>query len=112
MKVLQINFYNANGSTGILTMDIHEYNIKNKIDSYVIYGKENNFTINDKNIIRMNNKIGFLFHKYMFNIFGKQWKYSYFKTKKILKTIDNINPDIIHLQCSIYFIKIFRLENS
>ena len=97
MKVLQINAYFGNGSTGKLTYDLYEFQKKCGIDAYVGYSKDSKYVNDDYHIMRINNKIGFLIHKYMFHIFGKQWKNSFFKTKKFLKKIDKINPDIVHL---------------
>ena len=100
MKVVQINAYYKHGSTGRLVSDLHEEMKKNDIDSYVVYGKKmtiNNNEKYDENIILMSDKIDFFVHKYLYHIFGNALSYSTYKTYKLLKKLDEIKPDIIHL---------------
>ena len=76
--------------------DIHNYLLKSKYKSYIIYGK-NRLKNDNKNIIFCGNKYSFIIHKVLYHFFGNPLAYSYFETKKIIKKLDLIKPDIIHL---------------
>lgn len=95
MKILQINAYYGDGSTGNIVKDLYLYQKSNGIDSYVIYGK--NYKKTEKNIMFCGYKYSFIIHKILYHIFGNALGYSYISTKSIIKKIDKIKPDIIHL---------------
>jgi len=46
----------------------------------------------------VNSKIGYYFHKFMSRLTGLDGYYSYFATKKAIRTVVAFNPDIIHLR--------------
>lgn len=94
MKILQINAF-SNGSTGKIMFSIHKKLIECGHDSYVIWsiGKKGN----NKNEFLINDKIGELFHKVYSRLSGKQGFASWNNTRKIIKKIEKINPDIIQL---------------
>ena len=98
MKVLQINAYYGYGSTGKIVKDIYEYQKKNGIDGYVAYGiSKNECDFFDSHIIKFSNSFVTSMHRLLFFLFGKQWRYSFFKTKRLIRIINKIGPDIIHL---------------
>ena len=92
-KLVQINSV-CNGSTGKIMCDI-ALNSKNcGFDSYCFFGRGNP---NKKvNCIKFGNKLSFYFHALIarlgFNGYG-----SYFSTRKMIKKIKKINPDVIHM---------------
>lgn len=109
MKVVQINSF-SNGSTGKIMMSIHEELLKQGYDSYVVWGrgrKSNNYRE-----LYLNDKIGVYFHAFYSRITGKTGFASKISTKKLLKRLDEINPDIIHLHnLHGYYINIEMLFN-
>ena len=97
MKVLHINAVYGVGSTGVIVEDIHKFSMLNGIDSYVAYSK----TLRDPDSIVGSYEVGSKFskkcHAFLCRINGKQAYFSHFATKKLLKHIDKIKPDIVHL---------------
>ena len=94
MKVLQINATYGYGSTGRNVKEQHEYYLAKGIDSYVAYairGKKS------ERIFRIGTTLDHKMHAIMWRITGKQGYYSYFATKKLLRRMKKIQPDIVHL---------------
>ena len=107
-KLVEINSV-CNGSTGKIMCDIAKYANKNGFESYCFFGrgKRNNSV----NCYKFGNKVSFLFHVFLarlgFNGYG-----SYFTTKKMVKKLRQINPDIIHLHnIHGYYINLKHLFN-
>lgn len=94
MKVVQINVC-PNGSTGTIMMNIHNELQKRNIESYVVWGRGRK-SLNDYEIY-MNDKLGVFFHVLYSRITGKVGFASRRATKKLLKKLDKIQPDVIHL---------------
>lgn len=103
MKVIQINSVYGYGSTGKIVKAIHQNNLENGIDSYVIYGRTSAYghqkrqAIIDNRVFYFNDLVGQDLHVLKALIFDKHGLYSVNNTKKILRKIDEIQPDIIHL---------------
>lgn len=94
MKVLQINAVYGFGSTGIIVKDIQNTLIKNGHESYVAYQN----AIGDvHNGYKIGNKLDWKLHALHSRIFGKQGYASKRATKRFLKWVDKIKPDIVHL---------------
>lgn len=109
MKIVQINTV-PNGSTGTIMMNIHNELLKRGHDSYVVWGRGRKS--NDNNEIYMGDKIGVYFHVLYSRITGKIGFASKRATKKLLKKLDEIKPDIIHLHnIHGYYINIDLLFN-
>jgi len=92
-KLVQINVV-CNGSTGRIMCDIAKKAKSENIDPYCFYGRGN--PNKDVNCIRIGNNFSTYFHVLLarlgFNGYG-----SYFSTKKLIKNLKKINPDIIHM---------------
>lgn len=109
MKVVQINIF-PNLSTGNIMMNIHHYLQKNGIESYVVWGRgrksENQYEI------FMNDKFGVYWHALYTRFTDKTGFASKRATKKLLKKLDEIKPDIVHLHnIHGYYINIEMLFN-
>ncbi len=94
MKVVQINIF-PNLSTGSIMMNIHNYLLKNNVDSYVVWGrgrKENN-----NNEYYMDDKLGVYYHVLYTRLTDKTGFASKKSTKKLIKWLNEIKPDVIHL---------------
>lgn len=97
MKVMQINAVYGVGSTGIIVEDIHNLSLKNGIDSYVSYSTTNKNPDEIKNGYVIGDTLGKKIHALLSRIGGKQAYFSSFATKKLIKHIENVKPDIVHL---------------
>ena len=97
MKVMQINAVYGVGSTGVIVEDIHNLSLKNGIDSFVSYSTTNKNPADIKNGYIIGNTLGKKLHGFLCRLGGKQAYFSSFATKKLIKHIESIKPDIVHL---------------
>lgn len=93
-KLVSINTV-CNGSTGKVMKDISLDFIKNGYDALCIYGRRKGYK--DLKCIKVGGQLSFWCHVFITTLFDKHGSGSYFKTKKIVKILKNINPDIIYL---------------
>ena len=112
MRLLQINSTINDGSTGRIAYQIGEMCIANGDESYIAFSGryfENN---NMVNTIRIGSKLDFYWHALVTRIFDRHGFGSIRATKKLLKQIDYIKPDIVHLHnLHGYYINIVILFN-
>ena len=109
MKIVQINSF-SNGSTGKIMMNIHKELLKEGYESYVVWGRGRQ--AENDNEIYMNDKLGVYFHALYSRLTGKTGFASKRATKKLLKKLDIIKPDIVHLHnVHGYYINIELLFN-
>lgn len=109
MKIVQINTF-PNGSTGNIMMEIHRALLENSHDSYVVWGRGRK--PKDNHEICINNKFDIYFHALYSRLTGKTGFASKISTKRLLKKLDLIKPDIIHLHnIHGYYINIELLFN-
>ena len=92
-KLVQINVV-CNGSTGKIMCDISNEAEKKQYDVYCFYGRGKGIE-NIKNF-RIGNNFSVFFHLCLARM-GFNGHGSYFSTKKLIKKLKKINPDIIHL---------------
>lgn len=93
MKVLQINAVYGFKSTGVIVKDIGDMLVKNGEDAYFAYqtakeSVENGYLIGGK--------LSWKLHALCARVFGRQAYASKRATKKFLKWIDKIQPDVVH----------------
>lgn len=95
MRVLQINSVCGNGSTGKIVLDIHNTLLENGHESWIAYGR------GDSNGVLNSIRIGTAFDNYIHvantRLLDRHGFSSTKATRQLLKTIDEIKPDIIHL---------------
>ena len=109
MKIVQINSF-SNGSTGKIMMSIHKKLLKNGHESYVIYGRGRKSK--NEHEIYLNDKFGIYLHVFYSRITGKNGFLSTFSTKKLIRILDDLKPDIVHLHnIHGYYINIDLLFN-
>ena len=109
MKIVQINSF-SNGSTGKIMMSIHKELLNKGHDSYVVWGRGRKSE--NEHEIFLNDKIGVYRHVLSSRLTGKTGFYSKKSTKKLLKKLDEIKPDIVHLHnIHGYYINIEMLFN-
>ena len=97
MKVIQINAVYGVGSTGVIVEDLHNLALENGIESYVSYSTTNRSPDEIKNGYVIGKNLGKKIHAVLSRLGGKQAYFSSFATKKLIKHIENIKPDIVHL---------------
>lgn len=94
MKVVQINTFSYK-ATGSIMMNIHRQLIADKFESYVVWGRgrkpENDHEIS------IADEIGVKFHGIHTRITDKTGFASRWATRKLLRTLEEIKPDVIHL---------------
>ncbi|MBR5496234.1 MAG: glycosyltransferase [Oscillospiraceae bacterium] len=94
MKILQINSVCGSGSTGRLVAQTAQLVRENGGQSFVAYGGG---TCKEPNSYRINSKFEQKFSIAQTRLLGKHGFYNKAATKKLVKWIQNVNPDIIHL---------------
>ncbi|MEG2751816.1 MAG: glycosyltransferase, partial [Anaerorhabdus sp.] len=97
MKILQINSVYGYASTGKIVASIHESLLEEGHESHVIYSRKTPRNVTLKNVTRIYSPLGVALHAALAVFFDRHGLYSRYSTRRILNTIDEINPDIIHL---------------
>ena len=93
MKIVQINVV-CNGSTGKIMCDLARKLNEKGHESYIFFGRGN--PKNDLNCKKIENKFSIYFHGLLGRL-GLNGHGSYFSTKRLIKELKKINPDVIHL---------------
>ena len=94
MKIVQINAVYKLSSTGRNTLEMHEYCRQNGVESHVFCSNMNDV---EHNIHIIGSRLDHKLHALWSRIFGKQAFFSYNATRKMLKTMDTIHPDVVIL---------------
>lgn len=94
MRVLQINSVYPVKSTGKIVYEIAEVQKKHGIEPYVACG---NSYISEDNVYAVDNRLYRKINILKTRLFGKHGFYNRLATRKMLKWVDEIKPDIIHL---------------
>lgn len=95
MKVIQINAVYETSSTGRTTMEMHEAMLHMGIESYVA---SPNLAALKENSYQIGHRADWKRHALLSRITGKQGYFSAGATRQLLKYLDQLNPDIIHLR--------------
>ena len=94
-KLLQINVTVNHGSTGRIAEQIGDAAMDSGWDSYIAYGRGAGKS--SSKTIKIGSKIGVYLHALLTRITDRHGLYSRFATRKLIRKISAINPDIIHL---------------
>ncbi|SEV94402.1 Glycosyltransferase involved in cell wall bisynthesis [Chryseobacterium wanjuense] len=110
IKIFQISSEVNSGSVGRIAEHIGEKIIDNGWESYIAYGRDHNPS--KSNVIPIGNKISLISHGLKTRLTDRHGFGSVAATKKLIKTIKEINPDLIQLQhLHGYFVNIEILFN-
>ncbi|MBQ8302252.1 MAG: glycosyltransferase [Clostridia bacterium] len=94
MKIVQINSVCGKGSTGKICVAVSELLTKKGIENYIFYASGNsNYPLGRKYMLDIDVKIQALKSR----IFGNYGFNSQIATKRLLKELKSIKPDIVHL---------------
>ena len=94
MKMMQINTVCGVGSVGRIVRQIHEALREKGHESYIAYGRK---PLGCDGAIRIGEDLDVYFHVFLTRVFDLHGFGSKKATKKFLKIVEEINPDIIHL---------------
>ena len=95
LKLLQINVVVNWGSTGRIAEEIGRLAMSKGWDSYIAYGRGN--PISKSELIRIGTDMDMFYHGLQSRVFDNHGLASKEATKKLIRRIDKIKPDIIHL---------------
>lgn len=95
MKVLQISIEVNNNSVGRIAEQIGEEVLANNGQSYITYARS--YNPSSSVVIKIGSKIDLYYHALCTRIFDTHCLHSKKATKKLIETIDQIKPDIVHL---------------
>ena len=95
MKVLQVNSVVNRGSTGRIAESIGQLVLKEGWESYVCWGRGDNETKSTP--LKYGSKLSIITHVLRTRLFDLHGFGSSVSTKKLIKEIDRIKPDIVHL---------------
>ena len=94
MKIVQINSVCGKGSTGKICIAVSELLSSKGIENYILYASDNsNYPLGTKYMSDLNVKLQALKSR----VFGNYGFNSRFATLQLLKELDTISPDIVHL---------------
>ena len=94
MKVVQINAVYSSGSTGRTTKELSKALTKNGIENLILSTSD----CLDENHVKIGRKADNKLHAFFARVFGYDCHYSYFSTRKIMKTLKEFKPDVVHLR--------------
>lgn len=99
MRVLNINIFFVQGSTGKLVEDIHTRLERDGHESYVIYGLGSRPKTHTDRIYKMTSNFWVKQYARVARITGLRYNCAYFETIRLTHRIKEINPDVVHLHC-------------
>lgn len=94
MKIVQVNATYNIGSTGLIVHDIGETLIKHGYEVFYAYQYA---SPSPKNGIKVGSKIDWKLHAFFCRLFGGQGFYSKLSTILLVRKLEKIKPDIVHL---------------
>lgn len=94
MKILQINSVYGERSTGRIAYELACAQRKNSIEPYIVSGEGKS---DSPNIHIMSGKLYLKMNILKTRLFGKHGFYSKLATRRMLKFVSKVSPDIIHL---------------
>lgn len=95
MKVLQVNTVYKEKSTGRTCYEVQRALENHGHQGYVAYGRGKH---NEENTYRIGTDFEYYVHNLLGKITGLQGYFSYIATKRFIRYINTISPDIIHLR--------------
>lgn len=95
MKVVQINAVCGYGSTGRTCVELSKKMTEKGIENYIFYGNgKSEYPLGE----RINSDFGVKLHGLLSRITGKQAYFSFLPTRRLIKRMKQIKPDVVHLR--------------
>jgi putative colanic acid biosynthesis glycosyltransferase len=105
LKVLLIDVNCKNSSTGKIVYDLYSFLRKNGDDAAVCYGRGP--LVEEENILKFGYDAETDFHALMTRLTGYTGCWSHFSTGRLIRFIDEFQPDIIHIhELHAYFVNL------
>lgn len=95
MKVLQINSHYDQGGAARIVATLHRQLLKNGIDAYAAYGRGD--ISKEDNVLYFGNTTGVYVSAFLSRFTGWNGYFNHTATRKLLRLITKIQPDIIHI---------------
>ena len=95
MKVLQINSHYDQGGAARIVACIHRNRLANKEESYVAYGRGR--LTNDSQVYYFGKTTEIYYSALMSRVFGWNGRYNKAATKRLIKIIEEVKPDLLHI---------------
>ena len=96
MKIVQINQFSYKAAGNIM-MNLHKSMLEKGIDSYVVWGRGRKAVGSHE--YKMTNALDVAIHGIYSRCFDRTGFASSRATRKLIKWLDHIKPDVIHLHC-------------
>lgn len=95
MKILQINSHYNQGGAARIVACIHRQLLREGVESYVAYGRGQQSQ--EQNVYRFNHTLGIYASALFSRVTGLNGWSNRHATKRLIRFIDKIHPDIIHM---------------
>lgn len=100
MKILQVNIFFDEGSTGKIVADIHKRLLRDGHESFVAFGRGRHQAKEDSgHLYRTTSNSKSLLYRRISQITGLRYNTAYLETYQFLRYLSRIKPDIVHLHC-------------
>lgn len=110
MKILVINVVYEYGSTGVIVKNLCDYYKEAGNDVFVISGRGKRHSGKDYPVYKLTSELESKFFHFLSLFSGNLYGGMPFSTKKIIKKIKAINPDVVHLHCiNGFFVNLYKL---
>ena len=105
MKVLLIDVNYKSGSTGKIVYDLQQGLLSDGFQSAICYGRGKE--VKEQNVLKFGIDAETNIHALLTRITGFTGCFSFFSTKKLLRFIEDYQPDIVHIhELHGYFVNI------
>ena len=112
MKILQVNNFYQEGSTGKIVADIKTILDYKGIDSLVCYGRGKTLADKKNGVVRICSNEYAKFCKLLAGIVGVKFSWCHISTNKLISIIKKEKPDVVHLHCiNDNVLNIYRIIN-
>lgn len=100
MKVLQINIFYDEGSTGKIVSDIHYRLLRDGHESYIVFGRGKQQVCADSQRLyrTTSDELSTLYRK-ISRVTGLRYNTAYWETYRLIRHIEKIKPDVVHIHC-------------
>ena len=95
MKILQINSHYNQGGAARIVACIHRQLLADGVDSHVAYGRGTK--VEETGVHMFGSRLGVYMSAFLSRFIGLNGYFNHHATRKLLRLIDEIQPDIIHM---------------
>ncbi len=109
MKVVQINGVSSTGSTGKIATQLSQVMTAQGIENYILSSGYKESSPN-RNVFFCSSYLGVRLHQLLGTFLGDTGFHSYFATKKAIRLLKKLSPDVVHLHnIYSYFLNVEQL---